>query len=149
MLLMRTIGALPALDNLSLHSMVLSGPPLAALLNPGCAGRAPVSSSNAASSSRTTATASALTPLSLGSRLTALQLNECDLCDADVANLAVTLTGLRRLGLNLNFSVSAEGLGCLSRLRGLQELHVCCGTSRYEPALSQLQQLLPGLNTAS
>jgi hypothetical protein len=82
-------------------------------------------------------------------RLSALQLNECDLCDADVALLAGRVTGLRKLALNWNFGVQSKGLGCLSEIRGLRELNVCCGTARHDAALAQLQQQLPGLIAVS
>jgi hypothetical protein len=114
MLLMQQVAALPALTSISIHSMALTGAPVAALT-------------------------------AAGSRLSALQLNECDLCDADVALLAGRVKSLRRLALNWNFGVKSQGLGCLSELRGLRELHVCCGTTRHEAALADLQRLVPGL----
>lgn len=77
--------------------------------------------------------------------MSALQLNECDLCDADVALLAGRVKSLRRLALNWNFGVKSQGLGCLSELMGLRELHVCCGTTRHDAALADLQRLVPGL----
>lgn len=83
------------------------------------------------------------------SHLTALQLNECEVCDADVALLAAGLAGLRRLALNWNFEVKSEGLACLTLLKGLRELHVCCGTTRHEAALARLQQQMPELATFS
>lgn len=116
--LMKQIAALPALKNLSLHSMVLTGEPVAALAD-------------------------------IATGLTALQLNECDLCDADVRLLAGRLPRLRRLTLNWNFAVRSTGLMCVSQLKDLKELHVCCGTTRHEAALVTLQQLLPGLIAAS
>lgn len=85
----------------------------------------------------------------VGGRLSALHLNECDLCDADVALLASRVMCLRKLALNWNFGVKSEGLRCLSGIKGLTELHVCCGTTRHEAALVELQQLLPGLIAVS
>lgn len=116
--LMQQVAALPVLTNLSLHSMVLTGAPVAALA-------------------------------AVGGRLRVLQLNECDLCDADVALLAGSVTGLRKLALNWNFGVKSEGLRALSGLRGLRQLRVCCGTSRHEAALAELQAHLPGLVAVS
>jgi hypothetical protein len=116
--LMQQIAALPVLTSLSLHSMALTGAPVAALA-------------------------------AVEGRLSALQLNECDLGDADVALLAGRATGLRKLALNWNFGVKSEGLGCLSEIRGLRELNVCCGTARHDAALAQLQQQLPGLIAVS
>jgi hypothetical protein len=84
-----------------------------------------------------------------GPQLSTLRLNECDLCDADVALLAVRLTGLRKLALNWNFAVKSEALRCLSQLKGLRELNVCCGTTRHEAVLAALQQQMPGLVAVS
>lgn len=112
--LMRQVARLPVLTSVSIHSMVLTGAPVAALA-------------------------------AAGARLSALQLNECDLCSADVALLAGRVTALRRLALNWNFGVKSEGLACLSALTRLRELNVCCGTTRHEAVLAELQQRVPGL----
>lgn len=68
------------------------------------------------------------------------------MCDADVALLVGQATGLLQLVLNWNFSGKSQG--CVNEVRGLRQLYVCCGTTRHEAALADLQRLVPGLPTS-
>lgn len=92
----------------------------------------------------------AVRALAAATRLTSLQLNECDIHSDDVAVLAASLSRLHKLSLNWNFKLKTKRLStALSQLTALRELQVCCGCPRVHGLLSELQEQLPLLRLST